>query len=149
MILSNQVRCLKCDDTPFSAHRHDYKQCKCGAIAVDGGLAYIRRVGDLKAYEDMSISLPEEACQKAIFVAEDALEGGTDAEELAGAIIKALMSKGAIYGYPKRLGGYQDVENATIAGAQWAIDNKRNGLGAVCAIARYVRDAGGVWASDV
>jgi hypothetical protein len=58
-ILSNQVKCLKCEDEPFSAHRHDYKRCKCGAIAVDGGMDYMRRVGD-GSYKDMSITVTDE-----------------------------------------------------------------------------------------
>ena len=46
IIVSNQAECLLCGDTPFSAHRHDYKSCKCGALSVDGGDSYIRRVAD-------------------------------------------------------------------------------------------------------
>ena len=57
-IIQNQVECLKCGDRPFSAHRHDYRECKCGAIAVDGGLEYLRRVGDLSSFKELSISLP-------------------------------------------------------------------------------------------
>jgi len=43
-ILQNEAKCRKCDDIIWSAHRHDFKTCKCGAISVDGGLDYIRRV---------------------------------------------------------------------------------------------------------
>lgn len=68
-ILSNQIKCLKCGDTPYSAHRHDFKYCKCGLVAVDGGTSYLRRVGDLSNYSEMSISIPEEtfeACKEAL-----------------------------------------------------------------------------------
>ncbi len=47
MILSNQVECLKCGDKPFSAHRHDFKYCKCEKVAVDGGMDYLKRMGNL------------------------------------------------------------------------------------------------------
>ena len=53
-ILSNQVRCTPCGDTPYSAHRHDYKSCQCGAVHVDGGQDYLRRGGNFE-YEEMSI----------------------------------------------------------------------------------------------
>jgi len=57
MILQNQVRCKKCGDEPYSAHRHDYKSCKCGAVAVDGGMEYLRRVGDVENMEEMSYTM--------------------------------------------------------------------------------------------
>ena len=57
-ILSNQVECLNCRDKPYSAHRHDFKWCKCGAVAVDGGMDYLKRVGS--GYKDMSIIIPDE-----------------------------------------------------------------------------------------
>lgn len=44
-IISNQVTCHKCGDTIWSAHRHDYKSCRCGNISVDGGCSYARRGG--------------------------------------------------------------------------------------------------------
>ncbi|MDE2103176.1 MAG: hypothetical protein KGL39_38375 [Patescibacteria group bacterium] len=65
MILSNQVRCNKCGDEPFSANRHDFKSCKCGAISVDGGMDYLRRVGDIGGYTDLSIEL-DDAAAKAV-----------------------------------------------------------------------------------
>lgn len=60
MILSNQARCLKCGDTPWSSHRHDFRHCECGAIAVDGGMEYLRRVGEPSDFEDMSIRVSDE-----------------------------------------------------------------------------------------
>ena len=92
MILSNQIKCKLCGDTPYSAHVHDFKHCKCEAVAVDGGTAYLRRSGI--EYEEMSIDYSDD-------------------------LIEAL-------------------KNAII----WSQENKRNDLGLICAIARYVRDAG-------
>ena len=54
MITLNAARCKKCGDTIASEHRHDFKWCKCKAIAVDGGHDYIRRVGDLDSIEELS-----------------------------------------------------------------------------------------------
>jgi len=36
-ILVNKIRCKKCGEVIESADRHDFKFCKCGAVAVDGG----------------------------------------------------------------------------------------------------------------
>lgn len=90
MIIVNQVRCKKCDDTPFSASRHDFKSCKCGAIAVDGGQEYLRRVGDIHNCEEMSYELPNdvvEACKEAVDWAR--LSGRNDLG-IALAVIRAL-----------------------------------------------------------
>ena len=50
----NMIQCLKCCDIIESTHRHDFRWCKCGAVAVDGGTEYQRWVGDLKNICDMS-----------------------------------------------------------------------------------------------
>lgn len=42
----NRAMCRKCSDVVESKHRHDFVRCKCGAIAVDGGKAYLRRVAE-------------------------------------------------------------------------------------------------------
>ena len=45
-IILNGAKCLKCNDVIYSRNRHDFKYCSCKAIAVDGGLAYLRRLGE-------------------------------------------------------------------------------------------------------
>lgn len=55
LILKNAIRCKKCGDVIVSKSRHDFKFCKCGACAVDGGHDYLRRVGDPDFWEDASI----------------------------------------------------------------------------------------------
>lgn len=59
-ILSNQLRCHKCGDTPYSAHRHDFRYCKCGAVAVDGGMDYLGRGGGFDDCTEMSITITDE-----------------------------------------------------------------------------------------
>ncbi len=51
--MKNQARCKKCGDVIESKHRHDFVQCKCGAIAVDGGNAYQRRIGNPADFEEV------------------------------------------------------------------------------------------------
>lgn len=45
-MIRNIAKCKKCGDIIESKHRHDFVQCSCGAIFVDGGNDYIRRGGD-------------------------------------------------------------------------------------------------------
>jgi hypothetical protein len=90
MIVVNQIRCKKCEDTPFSASRHDFKYCKCGAVAVDGGQEYLRRVGDIHNCEDMSYSLPIDvvkACKEAVVWAKETKRNDFG---IALAVIRAL-----------------------------------------------------------
>ena len=53
-IITNKVKCKKCGDIIESKHRHDFKYCKCGSIAVDGGHDYLRRIGSLEDYIELS-----------------------------------------------------------------------------------------------
>lgn len=53
-IVKNVIRCTKCGDVIESTHHHDFKWCKCGACAVDGGHLYLRRVGNPGTWEELS-----------------------------------------------------------------------------------------------
>lgn len=53
-ILLNGAKCLKCNDVIYSRHVHDFKYCQCRAIAVDGGLEYIKRVGNPEDCQEAS-----------------------------------------------------------------------------------------------
>ena len=54
-VIVNKIRCKKCGEIIESTHRHDFKICKCGAVAVDGGHDYLRRSGDLDGYDELSV----------------------------------------------------------------------------------------------
>lgn len=54
MIIENKIKCKKCEEIIESKHRHDFKFCKCGAVAVDGGKDYLRRLGNQEDYEELS-----------------------------------------------------------------------------------------------
>lgn len=43
---SKSVMCRVCLDVITSEHRHDFKKCQCGAIAIDGGSDYTRCIGN-------------------------------------------------------------------------------------------------------
>lgn len=54
-IHKNKAKCLKCGDVIESFHQHDFKQCSCENIFVDGGLDYIRHgFVDFENYKDLS-----------------------------------------------------------------------------------------------
>jgi len=44
-IYLNAATCHKCNYFIRSRNRHDFVTCSCGNISVDGGSAYIKRVG--------------------------------------------------------------------------------------------------------
>jgi hypothetical protein len=90
MIVQNAVICNKCDDFIFSKHRHDYVECKCGAIAVDGGQEYLRRVGDMSAASDYSWSIPDELYRACGEAAEEAYNTGRNKFGIANAVMRKL-----------------------------------------------------------
>lgn len=53
-IIRNAIRCKKCGDVIESKTVHDFKFCSCGSCAVDGGLEYLRRCGNLGDWEELS-----------------------------------------------------------------------------------------------
>ena len=54
IILVNKIRCKKCNTEIESKDVHEFKYCKCGAVAVDGGQEYLRRIGNPEDIEDIS-----------------------------------------------------------------------------------------------
>ena len=46
-IIENRAQCKLCQDIIESKKTNDLKRCSCGSIAVDGGLDYIKRLGNL------------------------------------------------------------------------------------------------------
>lgn len=56
VLTRNSIKCLVCNTTLESKHRHDFQQCNCSNKAfVDGGLSY-ERIGamDLDLIEILS-----------------------------------------------------------------------------------------------
>lgn len=90
MILQNQIRCKKCGDEPYSAHRHDFKFCKCGAVGVDGGQAYLKRTGNPEDYEDLSHVMEDAIVNDCIDAVKWAEETGRNEFGIALAVIRAL-----------------------------------------------------------
>lgn len=53
-IIVNKIQCKKCKDVIESKHIHDFKWCTCKSIVIDGGLEYLRRVGNLEDIIELS-----------------------------------------------------------------------------------------------
>lgn len=53
-IISNKIKCKKCGDIIESKSTNDYKKCSCGAVAVDGGKDYLKRMDNEENYEELS-----------------------------------------------------------------------------------------------
>ena len=56
-IISNKIKCKNCGDVIESKSTNDLKRCSCGAVAVDGGKEYLKRLGNEKDYEELSIKV--------------------------------------------------------------------------------------------
>jgi hypothetical protein len=90
VIVQNAVTCNKCDDFIVSKHRHDFVTCSCGAVSVDGGQSYLRRVGAIFDATEHSWELPDElyrACAQAVLDAENT---GRNHIGIANAVMRTL-----------------------------------------------------------
>ena len=50
---TNKVKCKICGDVVESKRVHDFVECQCGGVAVDGGLEYSRVLGNREDFEDL------------------------------------------------------------------------------------------------
>lgn len=57
-IIRNVIKCKTCGDIIESCFTHDIKYCSCGAVGIDGGHEYCRRIwrtGDAdEAFEELT-----------------------------------------------------------------------------------------------
>jgi hypothetical protein len=54
--IRHAVQCRKCLETIESLHPHDFKQCSCGAIGIDGGIEEGNRIiGDKADINNRSV----------------------------------------------------------------------------------------------
>lgn len=98
MIVQNAASCNGCGDFIVSKHRHDFVECTCGNIAVDGGQEYLRRVGGLEpgSYNDHSWSLPDKLYRDCADVVEEAKETNRNKFGIANAVMRKLREAGRV-----------------------------------------------------
>ena len=90
MIIQNAVSCLACGDFIVSKHRHDFVTCTCGAVSVDGGQSYLRRVGDFSNSIDLSWSLPDNIYNDCAEAVQNAMDSGRNKFGIANAVMRTL-----------------------------------------------------------
>lgn len=90
MIIQNAVTCLGCGDFIVSKHRHDFVTCTCGAISVDGGQAYLRRVGDFANATDHSWELPDDLYKACADAVQEAIDTHRNKFGIANAVMRKL-----------------------------------------------------------
>ena len=146
IIIQNEAMCNKCGDVVYSAHVHDFRSCKCGAIAVDGGQAYLRRVGDIANFTDRSLTMDSEMLNRAKDAVEKARKKRNSSPLLtAAAIIKSLARDRllatdilAATGPEKTLAAVTVSKCAEAV--EWALNTNRNSYGVVFSVIRALRD---------
>lgn len=74
VLVSNQIICNNCEDSIYSAHRHDFVTCACGGCSVDGGMDYARYVGS--NYTCLSIDIEKEALDALVADIKESRESG-------------------------------------------------------------------------
>jgi hypothetical protein len=90
LIIQNAVTCLACGDFIVSKHRHDFVTCTCGAVSVDGGQSYLRRVGDFGNAIDLSWSLPDNIYNDCAEAVQNAMDSGRNKFGIANAVMRVL-----------------------------------------------------------
>ena len=96
MIVQNAVICNKCDDFIVSKHRHDFVECQCGAVFVDGGQEYLRRgghsfdQGSSPNYTDLSWSIDDQIYRDCADAVEQAIDTNRNKFGIANAVMRKL-----------------------------------------------------------
>lgn len=110
MIVQNAVTCLGCGDFIYSAHRHHFNTCTCGAISVDGGQEYLRRVGAIDNCVDMSWSISDDVYKECADAAQEAMDTRRNKFGIANAVMRKLREKDCIIaeGEYRVMANYED-----------------------------------------
>ena len=126
MIVQNAASCNGCGDFIVSKHRHDFVSCTCGAISVDGGQAYLRRIGSLEkgSYNDHSWSLPDKLYNHCAEAVEEAMETGRNKFGIANAVMRKLREAGRVIGEdePRILAENKNIDEIMVEEADGTIN---------------------------
>ena len=89
-IIQNEAQCMKCGDIIVSKHVHDFVQCRCSAIFVDGGMEYLRRGGEDEDFIDRSLVMDTLALNACTDSVRRATETNRNELGISLAVIRAL-----------------------------------------------------------
>ena len=126
MIVQNAASCNGCGDFIVSKHRHDFVECTCGAIAVDGGQEYLRRIGSLEkgSYNDHSWSLPDKLYFDCADAAGFAMDSGRNNNGVANAVMRKLREAHRVVGEnePRILAENKNIDEIMVEEADGTIN---------------------------
>ena len=102
-IIQNEAQCMKCGDIIVSKHVHDFVQCRCNAIFVDGGMEYLRRGGEEEDFVDRSLIMDKDALTECVDAVRYAEENNKNELGVALSVIRILrdfelLNKRELYG---------------------------------------------------
>ena len=131
MIIQNAVTCNRCGEFIVSKHRHDFVTCHCGAISVDGGQAYLRRVGGLGKMPDgrnivteMSWELPDELYKACADAAQEAIDTDRNKFGIANAVMRKLREADRIIAdhEPRIMAENKDLDEIMVVEADGTVN---------------------------
>lgn len=126
MIIENAASCNGCGDFIVSKHRHDFVTCTCGAISVDGGQAYLRRIGSLEkgSYNDHSWSLPDKLYNDCAEAVEEAMDTGRNKFGIANAVMRKLREAHRVIGEDEQriFAEYKEIDEIMVEEADGTIN---------------------------
>ena len=126
MIVQNAASCNGCGDFIVSKHRHDFVECTCGSIAVDGGQEYLRRIGSLEkgSYNDHSWSLPDKLYFDCVDAAGLAMDTGRNNHGIANAVMRKLREAHRVIGEgePRILAENKNIDEIMVEEADGTIN---------------------------
>jgi hypothetical protein len=124
MIVQNAVTCLSCGDFIVSKHRHNYVTCTCGAISVDGGQSYLRRIGDFGNAIDHSWSIADEVYEACAWAVEEAIDTNRNKFGIANAVLRALRARDHVLaeGEQRIMAYNEDLEEVMVVEADGSIN---------------------------
>lgn len=133
MILQNEIECRLCGDIIFSMHGHDFVTCKCGAVSVDGGQAYLKRSGELENIIERSLVLKDrENFSKLVLKCSIS----TTPEEFRQLVFDTFHQNGSTY----KIGDDVSLDRACEKQIRDMIKSRRSCYGVVLGVIRVLRD---------
>jgi hypothetical protein len=101
--------------------------CTCGAVSVDGGQEYLRRVGDFVNAIDVSWSLPDDLYFECAYAAGNAMDSGRNTKGVANAVMRKLREAGRVVAddEPRILASYDALSEIMVEEADGTVNRYR------------------------
>ena len=96
VIVQNEAQCNKCGDIIVSKHVHDFVECGCGSIFVDGGMEYLKRGGVTGSFIDRSLKMDEYVVTRCVNAVGDSIAEKKNELGIALSVIRTLRDSGIL-----------------------------------------------------